>query len=106
MQVIKLDHDFGTTFGGMLTDEQGGVRALWASYSEQQGSSEREWCAGLPAAVMVPWVERIKHLPPPTAADPTAVPPQVIITCISRYVHTWPSTYACTCRVYVCGEQL
>lgn len=34
-QVIKLDHDFGSTFSGVLTDRDGSVRALWASYSEQ-----------------------------------------------------------------------
>jgi hypothetical protein len=34
-QVIKLDHDFGTTFSGVLTDEAGRMVALWASYAEQ-----------------------------------------------------------------------
>lgn len=34
---MKLDQDFGLGYGGMLTDEQGRVRALYASYSEQVG---------------------------------------------------------------------
>ena len=43
-QVIKLDQDFGATFSGIITDEQGGVRALWGSYAEQVDKEEREWC--------------------------------------------------------------
>lgn len=34
-EVIKLDQDFGTSFGGILTDDSGRVRALWGSYAEQ-----------------------------------------------------------------------
>lgn len=34
-EVIKLDHDFGATFSGVLTDGRGRVRALWGSYAEQ-----------------------------------------------------------------------
>jgi len=34
-QVVKLDHDFGTKFSGVLTDAGGRLRALWGSYSEQ-----------------------------------------------------------------------
>lgn len=34
-EVVKLDQDFGATFSGVLTDEQGAVRALWGSYAEQ-----------------------------------------------------------------------
>lgn len=34
-EVVKLDHDFGVTFSGVLTDDEGRVRALWGSYAEQ-----------------------------------------------------------------------
>lgn len=34
---MKLDQDFGATFSGVLTDEEGRVRALWGSYAEQVG---------------------------------------------------------------------
>lgn len=34
-EVVKLDMDFGTSFSGVLTDDDGRVRALWGSYAEQ-----------------------------------------------------------------------
>jgi hypothetical protein len=36
---VKLDQDFGATFSGVLTDDEGRVRALWGSYAEQVGRS-------------------------------------------------------------------
>jgi len=36
-EVVKLDQDFGATFSGVLTDDDGRVRALWGSYAEQVG---------------------------------------------------------------------
>ncbi|KAK4564950.1 hypothetical protein RGQ29_006841 [Quercus rubra] len=35
MEVIELDTDFGSTFSGVLTDEQGRVQAIWGSFSTQ-----------------------------------------------------------------------
>lgn len=61
-EVIKLDQDFGATFSGCLTDNRGRVRGLWCSYSEQVEKEEREWCAGLHAAVFHPWVEQLARL--------------------------------------------
>ena len=43
-QVVKLDHDFGSTFSGVLTDDAGRMRALWASYSEQVTILAAELC--------------------------------------------------------------
>ncbi|EFJ52115.1 trypsin family [Volvox carteri f. nagariensis] len=80
-EVIKLDQDFGATFSGCLTDNRGRVRGLWCSYSEQVQENgpvdkeEREWCAGLHAAVFFPWVEQLARLldqgapaPPPAVS--------------------------------------
>lgn len=36
-EVCKLDQDFGSSFSGVLTDDQGRMRALFGSYSEQVG---------------------------------------------------------------------
>ncbi|GIL73118.1 hypothetical protein Vretimale_4727 [Volvox reticuliferus] len=73
-EVIKLDQDFGATFSGCLTDHRGRVRGLWCSYSEQVDKEEREWCAGLHAAVFYPWVEQLARLlDQGTSASPPAV---------------------------------
>ena len=61
-EVVKLDHDFGSAFSGVITDDAGRVRALWGSYAEQVDKEEREWCAGLPAHVFAPWVGRLAAL--------------------------------------------
>ncbi|XP_030507636.2 protease Do-like 7 isoform X1 [Cannabis sativa] len=36
MEVIELDTDFGSSFSGVLTDEQGRVQAIWGSFSTQK----------------------------------------------------------------------
>jgi len=56
-EVVKLDQDFGLLYSGILADREGRMRALWGSYSEQVDKEEREWTAGLPTAVFLPWVE-------------------------------------------------
>eukprot|EP00879_Flechtneria_rotunda_P012429 GHRR01012979.1.p1 GENE.GHRR01012979.1~~GHRR01012979.1.p1 ORF type:complete len:795 (+),score=305.94 GHRR01012979.1:778-3162(+) len=51
-EVVKLDHDFGSTFSGVLTNEEGQVRALWGSYAEQVRRLKlpnSAWCAEISA---------------------------------------------------------
>nr|XP_043632502.1 protease Do-like 7 [Erigeron canadensis] len=52
MEVIELDTDFGSSFSGALTDEQGRVKAIWGSFSTQlkySGSSEdHQFVRGIP----------------------------------------------------------
>ena len=60
MQVIELDHDFGETFCGVVTDQQGHMTALWANYNEQSGSDDmEEYCRGIPVAVIKPWLQQV-----------------------------------------------
>ena len=58
-EVVKLDQDFGNSFSGILTDDEGRLRGIYASYAEQEDKIEREWCVGLPAAIFAPWVRRL-----------------------------------------------
>ncbi|ERN04348.1 protease Do-like 7 isoform X1 [Amborella trichopoda] len=53
MEVIELDTDFGSTFSGVLTDENGRVQALWASFSTQlkygcNSSEDHQFVRGIP----------------------------------------------------------
>lgn len=60
MQVIELDHDFGDTFSGVLTDSEGHMTALWANFNEQAGSDDmEEYCRGIPASVIKPWLQQV-----------------------------------------------
>lgn len=36
---MSLNPDFGSTFSGVLTDEQGRVQAIWGSFSTQVNTS-------------------------------------------------------------------
>jgi S1-C subfamily serine protease len=49
-EVIQLDIDFGYNFGGVLTDLDGKMLALWASYAKPVGSEVRDMVRGLPVA--------------------------------------------------------
>ncbi|KAL6908133.1 hypothetical protein ACP4OV_002303 [Aristida adscensionis] len=65
MEVIELDTDFGSTFSGILTDEQGRVQALWASFSTQQfkyggsNSEGHQFVRGIPIYAVSQVLEKI-----------------------------------------------
>ncbi|KVI08888.1 PDZ domain-containing protein [Cynara cardunculus var. scolymus] len=53
MEVIELDTDFGSTFSGVLTDENGRVKAIWGSFSTQlkygcNTSEDHQFVRGIP----------------------------------------------------------
>ncbi|PON77426.1 Peptidase S1C [Parasponia andersonii] len=53
MEVTELDTDFGSTFSGVLTDEQGKVQAIWGSFSTQlkfgcSSSEDHQFVRGIP----------------------------------------------------------
>ncbi|TYJ09957.1 hypothetical protein E1A91_A11G175200v1 [Gossypium mustelinum] len=43
MEVVELDTDFGSAFSGVLTDEHGRVRAIWASFSTQVSTLNKKY---------------------------------------------------------------
>ncbi|KAJ8761730.1 hypothetical protein K2173_004539 [Erythroxylum novogranatense] len=64
MEVIELDTDFGSTFSGVLTDEQGRVQAIWASFSTQlkfgcNTSEDHQFVRGIPIYTISQVLEKI-----------------------------------------------
>ncbi|KAG0503374.1 hypothetical protein HPP92_003446 [Vanilla planifolia] len=64
MEVIELDTDFGSSFSGVLTDEQGRVQALWSSFSAQlkvgcSSSEDHQFVRGIPIYVISQVLEKI-----------------------------------------------
>ncbi|XP_021904585.1 protease Do-like 7 isoform X2 [Carica papaya] len=64
MEVIELDTDFGSTFSGVLTDEQGRVRAIWGSFSTQlkfgcSSSEDHQFIRGIPIDCISQVLEKI-----------------------------------------------
>lgn len=77
-QVIGLDHDFGDTFGGVLTNPEGHMTALWANFNEQAGNDDmEEYCRGIPVSVIKPWLQQVH--PPTNLHTPgfVVIPPAV-----------------------------
>ena len=72
-EVIKVDHDFGSTFAGVLADDCGRVRALWANFARQVSGREKEFCAGIPSSVFKPWVEYYRRCCTRDFIEPTVV---------------------------------
>ena len=52
-EVITLDMDFGYNFGGVLTDFEARMVALWASYAKPVNGEVRDMVRGLPAAPVI-----------------------------------------------------
>ncbi|KAF8390023.1 hypothetical protein HHK36_024544 [Tetracentron sinense] len=66
MEVIELDTDFGSTFSGVLTDEQGRVQALWGSFSTQlkygcNTSEDHQFVRGIPIYTISQVLDKIIH---------------------------------------------
>lgn len=60
LQVIELDHDFGDTFGGVLTNSEGCMTALWANFNEQAGNDDmEEYCRGIAISIIKPWLQQV-----------------------------------------------
>ena len=80
-EVVKLDHDFGVSVAGVLTNDEGAVRALWGSYSEQIDREDREWAAGMHAYAFAPWVKAVASWlqAAPCQGPPQQGPPRVVV---------------------------
>ncbi|KAF8405695.1 hypothetical protein HHK36_007772 [Tetracentron sinense] len=66
MEVIELDTDFGSTFLGVLTDEQGRVQAILASFSTQlryggNTSEDHQFVRGIPINTISQVLNKIIH---------------------------------------------
>ncbi|KAL9827469.1 Protease Do-like 7 [Arabidopsis thaliana] len=64
MEVIELDTDFGSSFSGALTDEQGRIRAIWGSFSTQvkyssTSSEDHQFVRGIPVYAISQVLEKI-----------------------------------------------
>ncbi|GMH04350.1 hypothetical protein Nepgr_006189 [Nepenthes gracilis] len=64
MEVIELDTDFGSSFSGVLTDEQGRVQAIWGSFSTQlkygcTSSEDHQFVRGIPIYTISQVLEKI-----------------------------------------------
>ncbi|XAR71407.1 hypothetical protein NMG60_11028655 [Bertholletia excelsa] len=64
MEVVELDTDFGSSFSGVLTDEQGRVRAIWGSFSTQlkygcSSSEDHQFIRGIPVYTISQVLDKI-----------------------------------------------
>jgi S1-C subfamily serine protease len=62
--------DQGSMRGGALADSKGRVRALWASYSYQQGKEDRAVFLGLPTAAILDSLAALQRGEVPVVRDP------------------------------------
>ena len=99
VQVVKVDHDFGTTFSGVLTDRCGRIRALWGSYAEQRGGDEVEFCAGIPTALWTPWLNKTLQAMNAAAAGTAAGQQQAgVQSSLQPAMHALKSNVSMQCR--------
>ena len=54
-EVVELDNDFGSGFSGALTDKDGQLLALYASFSKQVKGEEHEFVRGIPVHAFQRW---------------------------------------------------
>ena len=107
VQVIKVDHDFGTTFSGVLTDRCGCIRALWGSYAEQRGGEEVEFCAGMPTALWTPWLNKTVQKMNAAAAGTAAGQQQAGVQLgLQQAMHASKSMSACSAACVWCWDML
>ena len=107
VQVVKVDHDFGTTFSGVLTDRCGRIRALWGSYAEQRGGEEVEFCAGMPTALWTPWLNKTVQAMNAAAAGTAAGQQQAgVQSGLQQAMHASKSMSACSAACVWCWDML
>ncbi|XP_022843952.1 protease Do-like 7 isoform X2 [Olea europaea var. sylvestris] len=66
MEVIELDTDFGSTFSGVIADEQGRVQAIWGSFSTQlkygcSSSEDHQFVRGIPIYTISKILDKIVY---------------------------------------------
>ena len=107
VQVVKVDHDFGTTFSGVLTDGCGRIRALWGSYAEQRGGDEVEFCAGMPTALWTPWLNKTVQAMTAAAAGTAAGQQQAgVLSSLQQAMHVSKSVPAGSAARVWCWDML
>lgn len=94
-EVVKLDQDFGATFSGVLTDDDGRVRALWGSYAEQVGPLTHEFPRAVTHSAAGRQMRGRSMVHVPASAGPTckqklwATPQSLLPMMPQRHVHPW-----------------
>lgn len=58
-EIIKIDHSFGLSYSGALTNRECEILAMWGSFSEPGDKHDREWMAGLSVSFIKPWIDTL-----------------------------------------------
>ncbi len=67
---ILLNHNVRSTLGGALTDDQGAVLALWATFNYQSQKEHKTVSLGLPVEIWRPTVEALRRGETPSLWEP------------------------------------
>ncbi|HGG56390.1 MAG TPA: hypothetical protein ENK31_01195 [Nannocystis exedens] len=67
---ILLNHNVRSTLGGALTDDQGAVLALWATFAYQSKKEHKSVSLGLPVEIWRPTVEALRRGKIPSLWEP------------------------------------